>query len=80
MLYARPSGGPERRSAARLPGGVIGNTRGFGPRIPGSSPGRVVEGRLKAENGKLKAENGKLKAETQEAPSGISVSGPPLQL
>ena len=24
-----------------LPGGVIGNTRGFDPRIPGSSPGRV---------------------------------------
>ena len=25
-----------------LPGGVIGNTRVFGTRIPGSSPGRVV--------------------------------------
>jgi hypothetical protein len=25
----------------RLPGGVIGNTGGFGPPIPGSSPGRV---------------------------------------
>jgi hypothetical protein len=24
-----------------LPGGVIGNTGGFGPPIPGSSPGRV---------------------------------------
>lgn len=26
----------------RVPGGVIGNTTGFGPVIPGSSPGRVV--------------------------------------
>ena len=25
-----------------LPGGVIGNTGGFGPPIPGSSPGRVA--------------------------------------
>ncbi len=25
-----------------IPGGVIGNTRVFGTRIPGSSPGRVV--------------------------------------
>ena len=25
-----------------LPGGVIGNTAGFGPAIPGSSPGRVI--------------------------------------
>jgi hypothetical protein len=30
-----------------LPGGVIGNTGGFGPPIPGSSPGRVVEKSLK---------------------------------
>ena len=26
----------------RLPGGVIGNTQGFDPCIPGSSPGRVT--------------------------------------
>ena len=26
----------------RIPGGVIGNTPGFGPGVPGSSPGRVV--------------------------------------
>ena len=28
---------------SRVPGGVIGNTPGFGPGIPGSSPGRVVD-------------------------------------
>ena len=39
----------DRRSSANLsvdlllPGGVIGNTRVFGTRIPGSSPGRVSE-------------------------------------
>src|SRR5512140_2754311 len=32
-----------RRAAGHpLPGGVIGNTPGFGPGIPGSSPGRVA--------------------------------------
>ena len=31
-----------RFAPAVLPGGVIGNTEGFGPSIPGSSPGRVV--------------------------------------
>ena len=34
-----------------LPGGVIGNTGGFGPPIPGSSPGRVDR------NVKLKSKN-----------------------
>jgi hypothetical protein len=37
----------------RLPGGVIGNTGGFGPPIPGSSPGRVVK-KVKVQNLKVK--------------------------
>lgn len=29
-----------------MPGGVIGNTKGFGPFVPGSSPGRVNTGKV----------------------------------
>ncbi len=32
---------PRAGVRVRIPGGVIGNTPGFGPGIPGSSPGRV---------------------------------------
>jgi hypothetical protein len=37
----------------RLPGGVIGNTGGFGPPIPGSSPGRVDK-KIKNKKSKIK--------------------------
>jgi hypothetical protein len=39
--------------SGELPGGVIGNTGGFGPPIPGSSPGRVV-GKIKNKKSKIK--------------------------
>jgi hypothetical protein len=42
LLALRQSSIIHRQSAMGLPGGVIGNTGGFGPPIPGSSPGRVA--------------------------------------
>ena len=33
---------PQCLQSLWLPGGVIGNTRDFGSRIPGSNPGRVA--------------------------------------
>ena len=40
-LEASPSPSLDSRPHT-LPDGVIGNTAGFGPAIPGSSPGRVI--------------------------------------